>query len=163
MIFSRAFACQRWSLKARALVAPSVSSRTASCHCPAHMCSVPTTILTRPRPLLRARSPTPPEPNPWIDTRSDALSLVAELGLAGLLFTCCSVFAALTPDISSKVVGGVRLPCALDARGSSTVKGPPDVDGKTGIDMRCASFWTPERGDSGLLALGVCEFRRVDI
>lgn len=46
------------------------------------------------------------------------------------------------------------------ARGSSVDKGPPDDDGSTGIDMRCKSLdWGPDTGDSGLLAVGVCEAR----
>ena len=46
------------------------------------------------------------------------------------------------PDISSNVVGGVRVPCVLGeaALGSSKVNGPPELDGSTGMDMRCKSF-----------------------
>jgi hypothetical protein len=42
------------------------------------------------------------------------------------------------PDISSKVVGGVCVPCALEdaVLGSSVDSGPPEFDGNTGIDIR---------------------------
>ena len=157
MMCSRALACHKWSLNARALVAPSVSSRTASTHCPAHMYNVPITIPMRPRPLFLALSPTPPEPNPWIETRSAIVLLVAVLGLLDVLFGCCAVLAALIPDISSKVVGGVRVPCALEEAvlGSSVDNGPPELDGNTGIDIRWPSFRALLTGDSGLLVLGV--------
>lgn len=116
----------------------------------------PMTMLTLPSPLLRARSPTPPDPNPWMDTRSE---------LAFLFFVDAALFrggevGGFTPEISSKVVGGVRVPCVEGepALGSSAVNGPPDADGNTGIDMRCRSLdCAPETGDSGLLPIGVCE------
>lgn len=118
----------------------------------------PITMLTRPRPLFRARSPTPPDPKPWIDTLS---------ALASLVFVVVEVLrggevGAFTPDISSNVVGGVRVPWVEGepALGSSVDSGPPDDEGKTGIDMRCRSLCcAPETGDSGLLAVGVCEAR----
>jgi len=120
------------------------------------MYKVPVTMLMRPRPLLRALSPTPPDPNPWIDTRSAAEFFVDAPGFAGLLAVWCKVFAALIPEISSKVVGGVRVPCALTEaeRGSSVDSGPPELDGSTGMDARCVSFWAFPTGDSGLLVLG---------
>jgi hypothetical protein len=68
------------------------------------------------------------------------------------------------PDISSNVVGGVRVPCALEEAvlGSSVDNGPPEFDDNTGIDMRWLSFSALFTGDSGLLAVGVCEFRRAN-
>jgi hypothetical protein len=58
-------------------------------------------------------------------------------------------------------VGGV---CALCAPGDADLESSPapDVEGNTGIDMRWESLCAPDKGDSGLLALGVCEFRRED-
>lgn len=115
-------------------------------------------MLTRPRPLFRARSPTPPDPKPWMDT----LSALASLVLVEVELFRGGEIGAFTPDISSKVVGGVRVPCVggEPALRSSVDSGPPDDEGNTGIDMRCKSLCcAPETGDSGLLAVGVCEAR----
>ena len=90
----------------------------------------------------------------------DNLSALASLALV-VLFRGGET-GVFTPAISSKVVGGVRVPCVEGdpARGSSVDNGPPDDDGNTGIDIRCKSLGcAPETGDSGLLAVGVCEAR----
>ena len=113
-------------------------------------------MLTRPRPLFRARSPTPPDPKPWIDT----LSALASLALVDAVVFRGGEVGVFTPGISSNVVGGVRVPWVEGepALGSSVGSEPPDDDGNTGIDIRCKSFGcAPETGDSGLLAVGVCE------
>ena len=109
------------------------------------------TMLTRPLPLLRALSLTPPEPKPCTDTLSalESRALVGG-GFEELLFVRLKVLAVLTPAISSKVVGGVRVPPEVGevALGSSLFKDPPDAEGSTGNDMRCSSFWLAGTGDS---------------
>lgn len=91
----------------------------------------------------------------------DTLSALASRAFVDAELLRGGEFGGFTPEISSNVVGGVRVPSVEGepALGSSVVSGPPD-DGNTGIDMRCASLsCAPETGDSGLLAVGVCEAR----
>src|SRR5690242_21889661 len=94
----------------------------------------PMTMLTLPRPLLRARSPTPPDPKPCIDTRSEFASLVF---VEEVLFRGGEV-GLLTPEISSKVVGGVRVPCVEGepALGSSVDNGPRSEERRVGKECR---------------------------
>lgn len=121
------------------------------------------TMLTRPRPLFRARSPTPPDPKPCVETRSDVESLLDDRVLDEVLCEGVSPLAALIPEISSNVVGGVRIPCMFckAVLGSSVLGGPPGFDDSVGIDMRCTSFAAVSLGVSGLEVVGTCELRLV--
>ena len=96
-------------------------------------------MLMRPRPLFRALSLTPPEPNPWIETRS---AFVAAADFVGLPVFCGRLLVDPTPEISSNVVAGVLESWVLTevGRWSSPDTELPELEGSMGMDTRCISL-----------------------